>query len=182
MNKLKELLLRKKSIIEQSQISQADTYYPQQNNNLYRLHFFHSGNMGEKYLNGIKKEIIAWYFPTFTAPANMELPEVQKIISYLIKKIENDYNLPECSLKALSILNETIENFLFQKVETQEKPIELFTISGDIKEFNKQSYSKEYFDWFIENVSLDEVKTIYEKYGLTFPLDVLQLKKTPVNN
>ena len=37
-----------------------------------------------------------------------------------------------------------------------------------MKRFKKSEYANAYFEWFTEEVSFEEAKTIYAKYGYTF--------------
>ena len=105
-------------------------------------------------------------------PENMMKEDAFKVLSYLTDYLEKNYNLEECSFQSVKLLNDflNIPRFGFKKVneDNDEKIINLYTVVGRIGLFKKSKYYSSYFEWYQENVSLDEVKEIYQKIGLDF--------------
>lgn len=135
---------------------------------MFRLRVVHFGTIGKDY--GINlKELIDWPYDAFMIPEKMNTKEAFYVLSYLIQKIEQDLKLEECSHQAVTILNKILEDFYFRKVpECKEKIVDLYTITGDMRRFNKSEYNSKYFEWFTDEVDLEKVKGIYDKYGYTF--------------
>lgn len=135
---------------------------------VFRLHLVHFGTIGKGYGYNIK-ELMDWPYTAFILPDKMTVEEAFKILSYLTQKIESDLKLPECSHMAVTALNKNLSQFHFKTLpDYKNTTVDLFTITGDMKRFKKSEYANVYFDWFTENVSFEEAKTIYHKYGYTF--------------
>ena len=137
-------------------------------NSIFRFHFLNFNTIGKNYGLAIK-ELVNWSYTPFMLPQKMCYQDAFLILSYLIKKIENDLNLEECSQKALSILNDNLEKFHFKPIsDFSGNVVDLFTITGNMNRFKKSEYYTKYFEWFTENVSYGTVKDIYEDYGYDF--------------
>ena len=127
-------------------------------------------------------------FP-FYLPAGINLEDSCKIISYLSEKVERELNLEPASIKSVMAVSGILEDYGFEKIEhykpnryhstsvytaympirinsTGYKPIpgvtDLITYGGHEKQFKKSTHGENYFDWFTENVSKDEIFDIYE--------------------
>lgn len=95
-----------------------------------------------------------------------------KILSYLTNFIEKRDDTEPCSLKSVRMLDSVLdlERFGFTRVkEDNEKNIlDLFTVRGRLLLFKKSELYSKYFEWYVENVTLEEVKKIYAKYNMEF--------------
>ena len=47
--------------------------------------------------------------------------------------------------------------------------MDLYTVGGDFRQFKKSNLYSKYFNWFTENVSIEEVQAIYDRLGLQLP-------------
>ena len=135
---------------------------------VYRLYYLHFGTIGKGYGYNIK-ELLNWPYSPFTIPAKMSPKEAFIVLSYLIAKIESDCNLHECSPKAITILNSNLKKFHYKLLDGYDGcPVNLYTISGNMKRFKKSEFYSTYFEWFTPDVEFETVKSIYEKYGYAF--------------
>ncbi len=96
-----------------------------------------------------------------------------KVLSYLTDFIEKEMNLESCSYQSVSTLNSVlnIERLGFKRVDgdiDDNDIIDLFTVSGRILLFKKSKYYQKYFEWYTEGITLNEVKTIYNKCNVKF--------------
>lgn len=147
--------------------------HPIPNGNIYRLHFVDYYRIGEGY--GMRKNNIGmtdWTFDNFMLPDNMNREDAFKILSYLSDYIEADLRLKPCSYASVRMLNEVlnIPRLGFKKVakSSTEEPIDLFTIKGRLLLFKQSPYYEKYFEWYTEGITFDEIKSIYQKYGIEF--------------
>ena len=46
--------------------------------------------------------------------------------------------------------------------------LNLFTVDGRILLFKNSSLYSKYFEWYVEGITLEEIKEIYSKYGMEF--------------
>ena len=147
--------------------------HPIKEGNIYRLYFLNYHRIGYgKEDNDRNIGIVDWPFEPFMLPQNMERDDAFKVLSYLTDFIEKNLNLEECSYESVKCLNEAlnIERFGFQKVEeaNPSKIINLYTVTGRILLFKNSPHYPFYFEWYQENVTLEEVKQIYHKLGMEF--------------
>jgi len=130
------------------------------------------------------------YSLPFYLPVGINLEDSCKIISYLSEKVERELDLEPASIKSVMAVSEILENYGFEKIERY-KPkryhstsvytpsmalqikstgykhipgiVDLITYGGHEKLFKKSSHGENYFDWFTEKVSKDEIFEIFEK-------------------
>ena len=126
-------------------------------------------------------------FP-FYLPTGINLEDSCKIISYLSEKVEKELNLEPASQKSVMAVSGILEDYGFEKIDHY-KPnryhstsfytptmsinstgykhipgiVDLITYGGQEKHFEKSTHGENYFDWFTENVSKNEIFDIYEK-------------------
>ena len=117
--------------------------------------------------------IAEWAGKPFKMPKGMSREDGFKVLSYLTDNIEKHGQAEPCSLKSVRTLQSVIElerfGFITEGIEDAKQPIDLFTVTGRVLLFKERSwlYSK-YFNWYVENVRLQEVKWIYKRCGLEF--------------
>ena len=108
-----------------------------------------------------------------------------KVLSYLTDFIEKQLNLEPCSFKSVANLNEVlnIERLGFKKLKNinDEDIINLYTVTGRQLLFKKSEHYKNYFEWYTENVTFDEVKNIYSKCDIDF-YDLIYIGEEKENN
>lgn len=148
-------------------------------NKFYRLHYV-------DYMRDINGRIHStnWPCKPFCLPVGLTLNESFKILSYLIDFIEKDRKLEECSLTSIVILDDVLnldrlgfnrtDNILFEDEITS-----LFTINGRIELFKNSRLYDNYFEWYVPNVTFDEVKEIYSTIGIDFYDLVLNKDNVP---
>ena len=54
--------------------------------------------------------------------------------------------------------------------------MDLYSVGGDFDQFKKSNLYSKYFEWFSDNVSIEEVQEIYNRIGIQVP--ALQSDKT----
>ena len=55
-----------------------------------------------------------------------------------------------------------------QLVYYDNEVIDLFTVAGRVELFKRSKHYSKYFEWYVENVTFDEVKDIYHKCNIEF--------------
>lgn len=128
----------------------------------------------------------------FKLPEGMTMQEAYKVISYISEFVEKTYNKEPASSDSVALTSYTLGSYGFEKIEgfpkgythsTEDyvgrgKVIEettipatrdLYTVGGDFGQFKKSNLYSKYFNWFVENVSLEEVQAIYDRIGLQLP-------------
>lgn len=144
--------------------------------NIYRLCYINYHRINENY--GQRENnigVIIWPFKPFMLPDGMSREDSFKVLSYLTDFIEKELNLDECSLKSVSVLDNVlnIERLGFKKLDVPldinyTDIIDLFTVTGRLQLFKKSPYYQKYFEWYTENITLNEITNIYSKCGIEF--------------
>lgn len=179
-NKLLEIredILTKFSVNKDFEFDAVFEDHPIGNQNIYRLYYVDYHRIGQGY--GMKNNnigIINWNFEPFMFPNGMTREEGFKVLSYFTDVIEKKEDIDVGSFKSVKTLDENIalERIGFTKVKENDenKILNLFTVSGRVLLFKKSDLYQKYFEWYSENVTLNEVKEIYTKYNMEFK-DVL---------
>lgn len=141
--------------------------------NIYRLYYVDYHRIGEYYgRTGNNIGRINWPCNPFCFPNGMSREEGFKVLSYLADYIEKRDDIENCSLKSVMTLDSVLdlERFGFKRIkeDNDEKIINLFTVSGRLLLFKKSELYSKYFEWYVENVTLEEVINIYAKYNMVF--------------
>lgn len=179
-NKLLEIredILTKFSVNKDFEFDAVFEDHPIGNQNIYRLYYVDYHRIGQGY--GMKNNnigIINWNFEPFMFPNGMTREEGFKVLSYFTDVIEKKENIDVGSFKSVKTLDENIAlgriGFTKVKENDENKILNLFTVSGRVLLFKKSDLYQKYFEWYSENVTLNEVKEIYTKYNMEFK-DVL---------
>lgn len=179
-NKLLEIredILTKFSVNKDFEFDAVFEDHPIGNQNIYRLYYVDYHRIGQGY--GMKNNnigIINWNFEPFMFPNGMTREEGFKVLSYFTDVIEKKEDIDVGSFKSVKTLDENIAlgriGFTKVKENDENKIINLFTVSGRVLLFKKSDLYQKYFEWYSENVTLNEVKEIYTKYNMEFK-DVL---------
>lgn len=147
--------------------------HPIGNQNIYRLYYINYHRIGEGY--GHRKNnigIINWRFNPFILPKEMTREEGFKVLSYLTDFIEKREDTEPCSFKSVSTLDGVLnlERFGFTRVEEKDesKILNLFTVDGRLLLFKRSNLYSKYFEWYVENVTKEEVESIYAKHNMEF--------------
>ena len=147
--------------------------HPIGNQNIYRLYYINYHRIGEGY--GHRKNnigIINWRFNPFILPKEMTREEGFKVLSYLTDFIEKREDTESCSFKSVSTLDGVLnlERFGFTRVEEKDesKILNLFTVDGRLLLFKRSNLYSKYFEWYVENVTKEEVESIYAKHNMEF--------------
>lgn len=141
--------------------------------NIYRLYFVNYHRIQEydgRQDNNVG--VVDWPCKPFMFPYGMTREEGFKVLSYLTDFIEKRDDVEECSLKSVRTLDGILdlERFGFKRVQENDenKILNLFTVSGRLLLFKKSELYNKYFEWYIDNVTLEEVISIYSKYNMEF--------------
>lgn len=147
--------------------------HPIGNQNIYRLYYINYHRIGE--YHGHRKNnigIINWRFNPFILPKEMTREEGFKVLSYLTDFIEKREDTEPCSFKSVSTLDGVLnlERFGFTRVEEKDesKILNLFTVDGRLLLFKRSNLYSKYFEWYVENVTKEEVESIYAKHNMEF--------------
>lgn len=148
------------------------------NKKYYRLHYINYHNINR---DPNRRGLIDWPYKPFGLPDGMSREDGFKVLSYLTDFIEKRDDVYEASWKSVGTLDGVIslERFGFKRLDFSPKVedvIDLFTIDGRIRRFKDSKYYDMYFNWYISNVSKNEVEEIYSKCGLVFE-DIVWLDK-----
>ena len=134
----------------------------------------------------------------FRLPNGMSVEDACKVVSYLSDKIETENDLEPACEKSVAMVSNILSNYGFERVEGKEKGhyhavtryyplikvkegafpacnkidgvVDLFTVGGDFKVFKNSELYDRYFDWYTEDVSLEEVQEIYKKINQEYLL------------
>lgn len=155
--------------------------HPVGNQDIYRLYFVNYHRIGERYgRQGNNVGMINWPCNPFMFPEGMSREEGFKVLSYLTDSIGKREDIEPCSLKSIRTLDGVLdlERFGFKKVkeDDENKILNLFTVSGRLLLFKRSKLYPKYFEWYVENVTLEEVTNIYAKYNMEFR-DIVWLDK-----
>lgn len=109
----------------------------------------------------------------FILPEGMSKEDAFKVLSYFTDYLESNLGIEEGSLHGVTSLSKVLdlERFGFKRVKCDNNDIrikDLFTIYGSIERFRKSKYRSRYFEWYTENVTREEVESIYNKIGMDF--------------
>lgn len=143
------------------------------NQDIYRLYFVNYHRIGESYgREDNNVGMINWPCNPFMFPEGMSREEGFKVLSYLTDFIEKREDIEPCSLKSVRTLDGVLdlERFGFKRVkeDDENKILNLFTVSGRLLLFKRSKLYPKYFEWYVENVTLEEVTNIYAKYNMGF--------------
>ena len=141
---------------------------------IYRLYYLNYHRIGTEY--GYVKDnvgVVDWPFLPFSLPTNMSREDAFSVLSYLSDYIEKESHLEPCSFESVSTLNEVlnIPRLGFKRVTKQvpeETIINLYTVTGRVLLFKQSKHYADYFEWYREGVTSEEVKKIYQKIGIDF--------------
>ncbi len=155
--------------------------HPVGNQYIYRLYFVNYHRIGESYgRQDNNVGMINWPCKPFMLPEGMSREEGFKVLSYLTDFIEKRDDTEPCSLKSVRTLDGILdlERFGFKRVmeDDENKILNLFTVSGRLLLFKRSKLYPKYFEWYVENVTLEEVTNIYTKYNMEFR-DIVWLDK-----
>lgn len=137
--------------------------------NIYRLGFV----WHYRFNHGKSLGSTEWFGKPFMLPQGMSRNEGFKVLSYLTDFIEKEESYEPCSFQSVIALENILdlEQLGFRRVEDNDmmiKVIDLFTVYGRKLYFKLSPYYHKYFEWYTENVTLEEVKNIYDKYNMEF--------------
>lgn len=162
--------------------------HPIGNQNIYRLHYINYHRIGESYeIAPDNIGMIDFVYQTFMLPHRMHRNDAFKVLSYLTDYIEEQLNLPPCSQKSVSVLNQVLdlERLGFRKINIKSSInnsdiIDLFTVTGRLLLFKQSANYSRYFEWYTEGVTLEEIKDIYSKCEMDFYDIIFSDKKDDV--
>lgn len=147
--------------------------HPIGSQDIYRLYFVNYHRIGESYgRQDNNVGMINWSCKPFMFPEGMSREEEFKVLSYLTDFIEKREDIEPCSLKSVRTLDGVLdlERFGFKRVkeDDENKILNLFTVSGRLLLFKRSNLYPKYFEWYVENVTLEDVTNIYSKYNMEF--------------
>lgn len=179
--KIKEKLLKLKDMILSSDLPVSRDFefnvsledHPIGNQNIYRLYYVDYHRIGEyDGRNDNNLGVINWSCNPFMLPKGMTREEGFKVLSYLTDFIEKRKDTKPCSLKSVRTLDSILDlerlGFTRVKEDDENKILNLFTVSGRLLLFKKSKLYPKYFEWYTQNITLEEVTNIYAKYNIEF--------------
>lgn len=169
----KKLFLKTLPVSKKLEFETILENHPVGNQNIYRLYFVNYHRIGENYgREDYNIGVINWPCKPFMFPESMSREEGFKVLSYLTDFIEKRDDIEPCSMKSVRTLDSALnlERFGFKRVEEEDesKILDLFTINGRVSLFKESKLYSRYFEWYVEDVTLEEVTGIYAKYNMKF--------------
>lgn len=140
----------------------------------------------------------------FYLPTGMSIEDACKVVSYLSEKIEREHNLEPASNGSVAAVSRILDKYGFEKKEgcphgyshtTSRDTLDilrlrrewalpgnesiagvtdLFTVGGDFDLFKRSDLYENYFDWFTEGVTEEEIYEIYRKIHKDYILEDLK--------
>lgn len=174
--KLKDKLLEIKEILSYSEKEyeeEKDFNYAKKRgiiseDKIYRFHYL-------EFSGYVFRELKNFTCKDFILPKSFTLEESFKIISYVFEHSTSEPGSYACCCKTTYILNllgfDLVDSNIFNKVD-----LYCVASSDNGKMFENTVYADEYFEWFIENVTKEDIEEIYSSKGLIFP-DIHDLYK-----
>ena len=109
-------------------------------------------------------------FDTFKLPDNITYEDFFKIISYYSDKIDEKIECV-CSVESAKYLNNILPLLgCIKETEEVNNVFPVYICNGLIR--MGDGFPK-YYEWYTKNVSIEEIKMIYTKYGINF-YDILE--------
>ncbi len=174
MNLKEKLLKLKKEILsKESEFNTILEDHPIDNQDIYRLYYVNYHRIGKSYgrqENNIG--IINWPCKPFRFPKGMSRKDGFKVLSYLTDFVEKRDDTDPYSLKSVRTLDGALDlkRFGFTRIneDDENKILNLFTVDGRVDLFKTSKLYPKYFEWYVENVTLEEVMNIYAKCNMKF--------------
>ena len=125
----------------------------------------------------------------FRLPYEMTIEDACRVVSFLSEKVENENNIEPASEQSVAMVSKVLTSFGFDRVESRphghihavseydpmrrirsealgcgeiDGVVDLFTIGGDFKVFERSDLYDRYFDWFTEGVTKQDIVDIYK--------------------
>lgn len=157
--------------------------HPVGNQDIYRLYYIDYHRIG--LIGSSNIGVINCPFKPFMLPNGMNREDGFKVLSYLTDFIEKREDTEPFSLKSVRTLDGVLnlERFGFTRVEEndEKKILNLFTVSGRLLLFKKSELYTKYFEWYTKDITLEEVKNIYNKCNMEFQ-DIIWIEETKEEN
>lgn len=127
----------------------------------------------------------------FRLPEGMTLKDACRIVSYLTDKVEKENEFEIGDTKGTKLVSELLADYGFKALrgkkyncmysnqkykilgkikticEKEPNTVDLFTVRGDMKVFDKTELKSRYFPWYAKGVTKEEVKAICNELGIT---------------
>ncbi len=133
--------------------------------NVYRFHCLSFVNKHYDLLNKTKSEQV---YEPFLLPKGMKKQDAFRVLSYLGQYIEKNSNSSDGISMKVATLDSVLERYGFLRFDFPTAfVVDLFAVDDSMK-FRKSEYYSKYFEWYIPNVSRDEVVEIYKNIGMIF--------------
>ncbi|MBO5394310.1 MAG: hypothetical protein J6A28_00175 [Clostridia bacterium] len=122
----------------------------------------------------------------YMIPYGMTIEQACKVISYLSEKVESEQDIEPATQQSVFAVIKLLDEYGFRKLEgfsngyahtvTKYNPaekiagipkspvfgvVDLFTVGGHMKRFEKSDMSSRFFDWFTPGVEKAEIDMIY---------------------
>lgn len=145
--------------------------------NIYRLCYVNYSINKKYYSRKNNISMLNWQYEPFVFPYNMTRQDGFKVISYFLdfyykKEGKDSYSL-NLFRKVDSVFDKNDLGFVRVSEMDENKVLDLFIVGGNLLLFKESELYKKYFNWYIKDVSFEEVKEIYKKYGIDFCCDSL---------
>lgn len=146
--------------------------HPIDDQNIYRLYYVNYHRIGEYYGTHNNIGMMNWQCKPFMLPNGMTREEGFKVLSYLTDFIEKKNDIETCSIKSVMTLDGILDlekfGFIRVKEDNEDKILNLFIVDGRLLLFKKSELYSKYFEWYVENVTLEEITNIYAKCNKKF--------------
>ena len=106
-------------------------------------------------------------------PENLSLADAVKTVSYIINQVSKKTKSDKNSLLCAQLSSRCLSQYHFTEVEEskrkKEKCLPLFVVDGNPKLLKNTSFYDNYVDWYVPNVTRDDVSASFKNASLTMP-------------
>ena len=190
---LDELKKQKEEQIKNSEVSILGAENYSKHLPKIRLCYIACNKIDQNDTNESHLEIIYYATRHFCLPKHMELNDAYKVISYLTEKIAKNNHIKQPSAKCVEVVGNFLCRYGFEVIDNElhgpvysvkpykpfvnikiassispiskksENSIDLFSIGGDAKIFQRTDMYNKYTPWYIQGVTKQEIEDIYKK-------------------
>ena len=128
-------------------------------------------------------EIIKKKSPTLTSreltlnkiriPEGFSMADALKTISYVVNQVSKKLNENKNGLICCQLTHDCLSQYHFTPVEENKKKkenfVDIYFVDGIVSVFPNSKYYDDYFDWYQNSVTRDEIQQIYKNAGLNMP-------------
>lgn len=106
-------------------------------------------------------------------PKNLSLVDSIKTVSYVLNQVAKKTGEPKNSLLCSQLLSRCLPQYNFTQIDNKKRKkencVNLYIVDGAVELFPTTNYYFDYFDWYQNKVSREDLQNTYKQLSLTFP-------------